>query len=459
MGLAWVNRSFGIHYDENNYLQFSLTRPYGDADVLAKSFLFYFINFVFNTGLGWLLGSLRPVTLYLVYGCLNVTALAWLAQSFKAPPEKRLAFFGIVLLSPLFLFNTIQVMMETPMLGLVALVFGSLLRLEDTDRAWLKWTAFAAAFLAVGIKSTGVFPVLILGLVFGSRQWKRAISPVAGIVGALLLYQFQVAILHTPSGNFGSVNQDVNLERVLDRVRETGAYFGMWLFYVSPALLLGALYGLRTRPQPEDNRRYWLMAGLSLGATLVIQVHSLLSFARYTYPSVWLGSVCVAWLAVQAVPARWAVLLALIVAVPSVNMGSGTDSRLSLWPHLISDESYFSGYTVLPGPRLFQWVLFAGEKRNFPCFYVPEETSIASIRQFMSFVTRNPRFFDKGHQPEFASCRGAHGVIERQPRASPAEKCVNACDPTSYAHVTCTVQDIRYPVTEESPLMNRTCLP
>lgn len=460
VGLVWMNRSFGVHIDENNYLDYSLTRPFGDADVLAKSFVFYFLNFVLNASLGAILGPWRPVALYLVYAALNVGALAWLAESLKTTPEKRLTFFAIVLISPLFLFNTVQVMMETPLLGLIALVLGSLLRLESEDRGGLKATAFLAALLAAGIKTTAVFPILIasVSLGWGRGRWTRVIPPLAGIVAATLVYQLQVAVLHTPSGNYGSFEQDMNLGRDLERLRETGAYLWMWLFYVSPALLLAALYGLR-RPTLPDRSRYWLMVAMSLGATFVIQMHSLLSFARYAYPSVWLALICVTWLAVEAVSWRWAMLLALVVTVPSVNMEWGTDSRFALWPHVVADESYASGYTVLPGPRLFAWWLSAGEKRNEPCFDVPGKTSASQIRQLMTFMTRNPRFFDKRDHAAFASCQGAHGVLDRREQQSTTEACVNTCDPGSYSSRACTTQPDRYPVRSDLALLNATCLP
>ena len=149
------------------------------ADVLAKSFVFYSLNFAVDSVIGPFLGSWRPVTLYLAYGTMNVACLAWLAMSFNAPTAKVLALFGIALVSPLFLFNTIQVMMETPMLGLVALVFASLLRQQDDERLRLRWLACAAAFLAVAIKTTGVFPVLILAVVLGYGRWRCLIPPLA----------------------------------------------------------------------------------------------------------------------------------------------------------------------------------------------------------------------------------------------------------------------------------------
>ena len=96
-------------------------------------------------------------------------------------------------------------------------------------------------------------------------------------------------MLHTPSGNYGSLAEDVNVPRVLARLDETAAYLEMWIFFVSPPLLLGAVYGLRRCTPLDRQHRYWLMAGLGLLAVFIIQVHSLLSFARYTYPSVWLG--------------------------------------------------------------------------------------------------------------------------------------------------------------------------
>lgn len=459
VGAAWLLRSFGVHFDENNYLSFSRDRPHGDVDTVAKSVVFYLLNFGIDAAFSRQLGTWRAAGLYVVYAAANLAALAWLALSITGTRARQIAFFAVVVLSPLFLFNSVQVMMETPLLGLVALVFASLVRQQHADRASLRWTAFAAALLAASIKTTAIPPLVILAMAFGWGRWRRAVAPLAGVAAALLLLVAQEAVFHTPSGNYGSFPEDLNLPRVVARLGETGAYLWMWVFFLSPALLLAAAWGLRPGVELGARGRLWLIAGLTLAATFAVQVHSLLSFARYAYPSVWLGLLSVAWLAVEAVTPRWTAALALAVAIPSADMLRGSDARFSLWPRLVVDEGYASGYTVLPGPRLFLWWAASGRTRTAPCFYVPGGTSAGEIRQIMGYLTRAPRFFEAGDEAAFAACRSARGVIERRISPSAAEPCRMSCESGPWATTACAVQPLRYPERTGSVILNATCLP
>jgi hypothetical protein len=113
-------RTTGLHIDENNYLYLASVSRYGDSEHGGKPPLFYFINYKFYREVAQWFGPFRPVSLHLFYIATFAASLAWaLKPLFK---ERNVAFaatYFTLLVSPLALLNSTQLMMETAMFPVV----------------------------------------------------------------------------------------------------------------------------------------------------------------------------------------------------------------------------------------------------------------------------------------------------------------------------------------------------
>jgi hypothetical protein len=145
-------RTTGLHIDEWSYLSLSNYSWKEASQGSGKSALFYWMNYKLHQEIARSFGPLKPVTIYLFYIAAFATSLVWAIRPFFHDRRKHLAIvYGVLLLSPLVLLNTTQVMMETAILPLVSLAFGSVLRGGDTN--WKLARLFLLSALMVALRS------------------------------------------------------------------------------------------------------------------------------------------------------------------------------------------------------------------------------------------------------------------------------------------------------------------
>jgi hypothetical protein len=144
--------------------------------------------------------------------------------------------------------------------------------------------------------------------------------------------------------------------------------------------------------------------------------------------------------------------------IPTLNLWL---SPMSYWPEVITRESYYSGYTVLPGVPLYRWIALSGEHRKHNCIFLPKQSSekIFAIRNILSNVTENSKFFDETQISDFEKCDGPKIIARRQYQKEPSD-CLPTCSDRFFSFHSCTPQPMKGWATFEGQILtNVTCLP
>lgn len=448
---VFMTRTLGIHIDENNYLGAAHSLPLGDSATTGKPYVFYFLNYaIFNT-VGHLLGPLRPLSLYFVYLALWVVSLGWTASKLAPRQDGFVSAFFLLLLSPLCILNSTQIMMENPILPLLTITFGA--AIAPIPRKKRNAALFASALAAMLLKETAIAAVVALAIAF--RAWALFAAIGIALVSRFLL----LAIIGAPLLHYdGKLSNIFSIDIVFDRATNLFTYLWLWIFFVSIPGTAGAVYYFRNRR--PDARPIFEVAAFSLAAVLALMCLTNEDFARYCYPSLWIGALAVTWLALRLPKKVTASMLATSVIL-AANLWDFGSARLALWPTMVSRELYYSGYTILPGVALHAWEAFAFDRRKNMCvfLYQNEAEKAWAIARYLSHITENPRLFTEGNSAAFALCDGPKAVFRRQYQMGHQE-CSPECPNQQYSIANCTHQEMQGWATHPGrSVINRTCLP
>jgi hypothetical protein len=382
-GLAFLSailfvRTTGIHIDENNYLDAAVNSRLGDSKGSGKPPLFYWMNYKLQHEVARSFGPLKPITIYLFYIAAYSATLVWALLPFFRDRRKHLALtFFVLLLSPLALLNTTQLMMETAMLPVVSLLFGCVLR--GGDRFWKLLRMFLVSLLLIVLKVTGIAVVILLAAVTVRRsKWITVALGTGALSGylvnaATLRWIVQVENAH----DYGGPSEILNIAAAWARLNSQDVY--IWLFFVGVAATAGGLAYAHSRwrsgkatsdgkGEISDGALLMLAFG-TLAFTLLMQSISIYGFARYNYPTLWLGLI-----ASVLLVARYRVIVLLpLAAVLFIQSSSlwGTDlNRFNLWPSRTVVEFMESGGTILMAAPIHRLVVEQHFRNSSPCYAV-----------------------------------------------------------------------------------------
>jgi hypothetical protein len=452
-------RTTGIHYDELNYMVRAGYEWTGDAVRTGKPYAFYVLNYAVVHLVPVSAGGWRPASLHLFYATLSVWSLAWLARKATETTAEFSWHFAALLLSPFFIFNSTQVMMETAIVPALCLAVGAAIDLDRRGpRPAARVVLFLAATLAILVKETAAAAVVVLLAAFwprlGRRIWPLALALVAGFGGQKLM----MMAVDAPPHSYGGVSELLNVSALSSRLDLTGEYLSMWLFFVWPVTVL-AVVALSVCGWFRDrsDRTLLYVAALSLVAKFGIQLISNVALARYAYPAVWLGVIAFAFLLLRG--PRWLAALSIVLyAFPIANMWRADPSRFSLWPAFVSNEAHYSSYAFFPGVRNIGWLAFAGDRRENMCVLVAREGAVEPIwfERYFENVTIRPRFFDESQLASFLRCDGPKAIVRKQ--RPDAYVCGLECPGALFTERVCSVTENRY-LTPGQMLVNLTCLP
>jgi hypothetical protein len=373
-------RTTGLHIDEWSYLSSAVHSWKEAPGSSGKSPLFYWMNYKLHHEIARSFGPLKPVTMYLFYIAAFATSLVWAIRPLIENRRGRLAMVYLVLLvSPLALLNSTQLMMETAILPLVSLTFGAVLRGVDSN--WKLVRLFVLSGLLIAIKSTGAPVVLLLAAISYRHSKKTAmtlgIGAFAGFLGSQAALRWIVHVAH--SDNYGGLSELLAPAVVWQRLTSAGPDIYLWLFFVGIAAIAGGLLWAFNRSRSSgliESKPSWLTDGnllaLALGSLvlmLFMQSISIYGFARYNYPNFWLGLLASVLLVARQ---RISVLLPLaaVFCFQSLPLLGRGVSRFDLWPSRTVVEFMESGGTILMSTPVHRLVVEQLLRDPAPCYEV-----------------------------------------------------------------------------------------
>lgn len=447
--LVFAFRTTGFHCDENNYLSFAPRSDMGDARLDGKQPLFYELNFALSHSVGYLIGPFRYWAPALVYLLFAAYALAWLTTRLPLSALSRRLFFAVTLLSPLFLLNATQVMMEGPMLALECFLFAALLP-ETTvpiSRRLLPWTVVPLVLL-----KESALPALVA---FGAAAffWDRARAGrlVKWTVIALLVAKAIRLLTRVKEQWYGGFSTLLQFSRWPGRLPKVSDYFQTWDFFVGLILALAMVVAFR-KEATSRFARGCLAAGVAAFAlTLVVPFSVVVDFARYLFPLLWVGVLCWTALAAYAAPPLLNGALVLLMALHST--GIVWRKPLAGWPSFVADEQSHSYLTLLTGFPARAWTLGAQARFRSLCVFTGNSDEKARERIWHYFEAAFPgtKFFDD--KKAFEACEGPKAIVIR---AGEIENC--ACPTGDFRVSLCREEPLRY-MGDPAIMKNLVCLP
>lgn len=461
--LAYFTRMTGFHIDENNYLIFATNQPWGDVAEAGKPASFYLLNYFLHNVPGALLGPWQFLSVQLFYTFLAAVSAVWASCATGFTQKQSRIFLTFLLAAPLFLLNSTQVMMETPLIALLTLVFGALLRIEHDESSVKGWVVFSiSTVLAIMIKETALPAALTLGAAFFplfKKHWKK----MAAVLGVAVLFRWALQLsVHAPSHKYGGLSELFDPSRLFERISSPYAYdhLATWFFFVGPVNLLAiAFLAFKKRLGSRLDRSMLWAVALSGVGTLGIYLASTQEFARYCYPVIWIGSFAALYFLAKS--PRWILVISgIFLLSPIYSMWIERERPLNSWPNLVSHELYHSGFTVLPGTPLRWWAATHLDARKSPCIFLPmqnTEKAWAVGRVFLG-LTESPRFFDEAHAAEFEQCTGAKIIATRFYEDS-GRGCTPECAAPAFKTTSCNTQYLEGWSAKIGNVINRTCLP
>ncbi len=476
--LFLLERPIGIHVDENNYLNFAQSAPLGDSLFSGKPYIFYLFNYSMYHLLGVWFGNLKPLSLHLIYSCLSLLSLLWMIHQIEKTSRKGAGiFYSLLFFSPLFLLNSTQVMMETPVLILLNISLGGLFGLQRApNSSKFRWITFTSACLAILFKDSAMVAILMLILTFGWKNFHpRTENPTAKmnkncfpLVGALLVALILNALMkkftNLPNHPFGNFKTLFFPRHWISQTAKTYDFLSIWLFYLWPPSLIAGSYYLLSNRQNENSEnsqtRFFIrLVFLSFLGTLIVQFASGLHFARYTYPVLWLGLIGTSWLASQ-MSRPIAILIAFSYFFPVGNLWVEHLDRMNLWPSFVKEELYHSYFTVFPGVPLHHWIAFSSAEREKPCIFIPKKLTVnrEAMITYLEWITHSPQFFDETTLSVISECPGPKIYAYREAQTL-IDDCHVPCPTGNFSLTSCSLQNSRQTIENKEVLANRTCLP
>jgi hypothetical protein len=459
---AMLLRNIGIHYDETLYIAWAVRLPLGDAAETGKPYIFYLFNFLVYQALPQWPDWLRAIGLHVFYAVVNVLAVARLAWQAADTRRDFVWQFVILLSSALFIFSSTQVMMESAVLPLLTLTLAGLVEMDRSERFLRpRLLVLVSATVGVLVKETALPALAILFVAFwprlGRRLWVLPFSMVLGLaLNRILLWSID-AVDH----RYGGMASLFDVEGVRLRLSLIWDYLWVWAFYVGPFQVIAVcVHYIRSGgPRSTGDAVLLRLGGLSLLATVGVLLASDLTFARYTYPVVWLGLIAFAFLLVRA-SRRLAAIAMLLSLVLIANTWGPNGKQMSLWPRFVANEAHYTAFTVFQGVPTLGWLAFAGDRRVDMCILLPKERSEGRdpIQRYLDTVTVNPRWFDETQIAGYQQCVGPKAVIRRQYQDVPG-RCSPDCPRSEFSISVCNAQEVRLAPTPWPVLTNRTCLP
>lgn len=466
--LVLFSRTAGIHVDENNYLHWAAQARLGDSRVSGKPPLFYLLNYAGFHTLGAVLGPFRAFSPYVIYVVLCSASLAWFAHRVSLSPRRRMSLWALLVVSPLFVFNSTQVMMETPLLAILTILCGLALQSEDSRGARLAEAGCViAAILLKESAIPAVAAIAAASLFYNRRLAGRLALWIA--VSVVLAWQVR-ALLRIPSQEYGGIDR---WSAWLERAPLLPTYLGLWIFLVGPMVIAAAIIGWvqfagdasrRTVPlarREEHRDGFPLICGLcSLAFTLGVCVTSNQTFARYAYPTIWIGSLALGtWVMRWSRPALLPILV-LSALLPTLNMWVPRNRTFSHWPAFITHEAIHSGLTVMFGVPVHGWALRTAARTEALCVLVPDSVQqkhVWAVRQYFSWAIPGARVFDETAIAAFDACEGRKAIVERTYRVEPGA-CACPGSPSFRVKV-CAIQPMASSLDRAGDALNVYCLP
>lgn len=310
--LALLTRTTGIHGDENDYVHWAREARLGDSRTSGKPPLFYLVNHAGFHAVGALLGPLRPLAPYLVYAVACSLSLGWLVRRVSLSPRRRAALWALLAASPLFVLNATQVMAEAPVLALLTALFGLAALPGSSRRA--RWAEAGCVIAAILFKESAIPAVATLAIASLCASPRRAVRLSMWIAVALGVAWGVRAVLRVPPQAYGGVG---HWSAWWERAPLLSTYLWLWVFLVGPlmiaAMVVGGLGFLRGHgrraPVAESAGRLdtflFACSAASLLLTLGVCLTSNLAFARYAYPTIWIGVLAAATWVIRWARATW----------------------------------------------------------------------------------------------------------------------------------------------------------
>jgi len=448
MAFFWLIRLDGINCDEGGYLSLAATDPLGDMTMTGKPPLFYFLNYlvfhIFPNGFS----HFQAAKMQFFYLLPLVTTTALLASRFARLLKTTdiLPIFLVLLLNPLMFYHATHFMMESAIILGLNLILIGILDLMDSPsqqkQILIEVLIFLCCVFLVTLKETTASPLLILGLTCFFGKLKASRSLLAGLVLGVISRFAMSHYLHSPPLAAGLVVPVSNYEALVKYFLRMPDYFKAWLFFVWPPIIAGACwnYSKQTLPHPLK-KGLFVLALLTVLAMFGIESLGSASVMRYVFPTLWLGLVAVAFLAVSGTKKlRWLIAASSIVFIVSFQL-PGTQ-KMGIWPDVFADEMLRSGGTSFVGIPIFRWSIttFANPFRTACLHYSTRDTEWPDfmIRNLSGFFY-SLQFFDENHTAEFNSCQGQKIFVDRS-YSTPPGLCQLDCPPTSVS--VCSTQTI-----------------
>lgn len=415
-------RTAGIHFDENNYLSQAYRDPRGE-NWLGKPPLFYALNFILNHTVGFLFGPWRYLAPFFVYVAFNAWALVWLSGRLSLDRVRRYAFLALVGVSPFFLFNATQVMMELPTLGLLCVLFGCLVPGEG-KKPIPRWFVPTAIPMLLMIKDSTLPAMIALIAGLGLRKPAEGRRCLRWLLFAFPMHWLVKLATGGKSQNYGGLSFLLDPHRWPARLAMTGEYLGVWLFYLGPLLAIYLLWNAwLARDRSGWERSLLAIAVLSLLGTFAVQMGLAVDFARYAYQVIWVGLVAGCALAAERARPATLVGLGLTFLVPTLNQWLPSAQRFGLWPRFVSSEGPLSDGQLFSGEPIFGWTFLAEARFRSLCVQVSarDRGRVERIQQFFRWAFDDQaQFFGADDAAGFAACSGAKVIARQEYGETPA---------------------------------------
>jgi len=440
-------RNTGVHIDESFYLATARFSPLGDSVEAGKPPLFYAINYHIHNELSPLIGQYHPMILYLFYGFFSFFSLIYMANNWSDGRRQFIAIVAICLLNPLILLNITQVMMETPIIGLMAIAYGGLhFRKSIFKKCFLNYIlSIIAIVLAITIKETALIPFAVL---FFANLFFSRISAGVVLFGCLLGIAFRNYSLKYIGAAKHNYWNDNLVEFIFENFNKHAvfalSYAKAWGFYTGILLVIFLFIFVMEvikarnilRIKKETLYTFLVLLGSLISSILVVFVSVYPMLIRYSYPAMLLGILALAIAIVKLGKIRY-VWITLIVQIYFVSqMYMNNYNKFRDWPFFTVRELYHSGGTLFSGVPLYWWLSSINvEGSQSTCLKINQnggEEAFRAINIVRHFLDVSPteesyRVFDETKPGGFEGCPGRKIIVDQRHVDIAAFKCTITC--------------------------------
>lgn len=428
-------RTGGIDADENNYLFLAKNSLIGTVQLDGKPPFYYFVNYLLYHSVSFLLGKFKGISLYLFYLPFCSFSLAFLSHCVCTDSAKRWTLFFLLLLHPLSLIGGTQVLMETPLLALLNLLFGLLFLLGNRgakvrSNRFLLFLIFFTSVLIFSVKVTGIAAIPLLAIPFFGAYAKKIFPPIfLGLFTGYIATKFSLIFFHAPPLVYSDIGAFMSVSHLLGAAKIWWTQLQLWIFYVSPFLVIAALLvwrsnrqkGSRLREQEKRKGLLLLLAGtLSLAASLFLvfftNYEAGLNAPRYHFPIFWAGVLCFSILIANFKP--WVSILSILLTIPiSGAYISEKENRFQFWPDTAYIRSQGYDLHTFIGFPIWRWYLWHGGSVANICVYLPEKNQVNAAlwaKKFLVTALESPQFFNEKNREQFEQCTAPKAIYSNQ---------------------------------------------